>query len=146
VIDQVELGETPADRPEVDLYAIVSNTAHTESVELMNGSRPLVIGLPAGGADLHVVHPPLKQIGVRPAWLKSMGRTPSNIPRTLLRRNGTRLIHEFLADEGTGAIPIDQVLVTPGKATLKLMLLPTRRVRYDFQEDRRNAASSKKSE
>jgi len=73
VIDQVELGETPADRSDVDLYAIASNKAHTKSVVLMNGSQPLVIGLLVGGADLQVVHPPLKRIagappGSRASW------------------------------------------------------------------------------
>jgi hypothetical protein len=142
VIDQVELGETPADRPDVNLYAIASAKAKTGSVVLMNGSQALVVGLLAGAVDLQVVHPPLKRIGGRPAWLESMGRTPSNISPTLLPSKGTRLIQAFLADEGTDAIPIDQVLVTPGKATPKLML-PKRRVRYEYQDDPRSTASSK---
>jgi hypothetical protein len=141
VIDQVELGETPADRPDADLYSIASSKAKTGSVVLMDGSRPLVVGLLAGGVDLQVVHPPLKRTGGRPAWLKSMGRTPSDIPPALLPAKGTRLIQAFLADEGTGAIPIDQVLVTPGKPTPKLML-PKRRVRYEYQELPREAASN----
>jgi len=62
-----------------------------------------------------------------------MGRTPSNIPPTLLPGKGTRLIQAFLADEGTDAIPIDQALVTSGKTTPKLML-PKRRVRYEYQD------------
>jgi len=134
VIDQVELGQTPADRPDMNLYTIASSKAGIESVVLMKGSEPLVVGLLAGGADLQVVHPPLRRIGGRPAWLESMGRTPSNIPPTMLPSKGPRLIQAFLADEGTDAIPIDQVLVMPGKATPKLML-PKRRVRYEYQEN-----------
>lgn len=141
VIDQVELGQTPSDRPDVDLYAIASTKAKTESVVLVNGSQPLVVGLLAGGVDLQVVHPPLKRIGGRPVWLESMGRTPSSIPPTLLPRKGTRLIQAFLADEGTDAIPIDQVLATFRKATPRLML-PKRPVRYEYQDDPRNAVSS----
>ena len=141
VIDQVELGQTPLDRPDVDLYAIASPKAKTESVVLVNGSQPLVVGLLAGGVDLQVVHPPLRRISGRPVWLESMGRTPSSIPPTLLPRKGTRLIQAFLADEGTDAIPIDQVLVTFRKATPKLML-PKRPVRYEFQDDPRNTVSS----
>ena len=134
VIDQVELGETPGDRQDVNLYAIASTKAKSESVVLMNGTEPLVVGLLAGGVDLQVVHPPLKQISGRPIWLESMGRKPSTIPPALLPRSGTRLIQAFLAKEGTDAIPIDQVLVTPGKATPKLML-PKRRVHYAYQDE-----------
>jgi len=140
VIDQVELGQTPADRPDVNLYAIARAKAATESVVLMHGSRPLVVGLLAGGVDLQVVHPPLKRIAGRPSWLESLGRTPSNIPPALLPRKGTRLIQAFLADEGTDAIPIDQVLATFRKATPKLML-PKRPVRYEYQDDPRDTVS-----
>ena len=141
VVDQVELGETPADRPDADLYATASRKAKTESVVLMNGSRPLVVGLLAGGVDLQVVHPPLKRTAGRPAWLTGMGRSPSHIPPALLPREGTRLIQAFLAEEGTDAIPIDQVLVIAGRATPKLML-PQRPVRYAYQDDPRGSASS----
>jgi hypothetical protein len=133
VIDQVELGQTPADRPDANLYAIAADKAKTGSVVLMNGSQPLVVGLLAGGVDLQVVHPPLKRIGGRPTWLTLMGRTSSNIPSTLLPGTGTRLIQAFLTDEGSDAIPIDQVLVTLGKTAPKLML-PTRNVRYAYQD------------
>jgi hypothetical protein len=144
VIDQVELGQTPADRPDLNLYAVASSKAGTESVVLMNGSAAVVVGLLAGGADLQVVHPPLKRIGGRAAWLESMGRTPSKIPSALLPGKRTRLVQAFLADEGADAIPIDQVLVTPDSAMQKLML-PKRRVRYEYQEDPGNAASSEQS-
>lgn len=134
VIDQVELGETPADRPDIDLYAIASRKAKTNSVVLMDGDRPLVVGLLAGGVDLQVAHPPLKRTSGRPDWLESiMGRTPSSIPARLLPSKGPRLIQAFLADEGADAIPVDQVLVMPGKTTPKLML-PKRSVRYEYQD------------
>ena len=136
VIDQVELGETPADRRDVDLYAIASTKAKAESVVLMNRSRPLVVGLLAGGVDLQVMHPPLERTDGRPAWMKSMGRMPSDIPAALLPSKGTRLIQAFLADEESDAIPIDQVLVVAGKAIPKLML-PKRPVRYAYQDDPR---------
>lgn len=133
VIDQYELGETPADRADVDLYAIASRKTKLESVVLMSGSRPLVVGLLAGGVDLQVVHPPLRRVDGRPAWLKNMGRKASDIPLALLPRQGTRLVQAFLADEAEDTIPIDQVLVTAGKAPPKLML-PNGRVRYAFQD------------
>lgn len=135
VIDQVELGETPADRQDANLYAVASHKAKTESVVLMRGSKPLVVGLLAGGVDLQVVHPPLQRIHGRPTWLESsMGRTPCAIPPALLPNKGPRLIQAFLAEEGTDAIPIDQVLVTRGKPTPKLML-PKRQIRYEYQDE-----------
>ena len=134
VIDQVELGQTPADRPDVDLYAMASTKAKTGSVVLMSDSQPLVIGLLAGGADLQVAHAPLQRTGGRPTWLASlMNRTPAKIPPTLLPAKGTRLIQAFLADEKTDAIPIDQVLVTSGEAPPMLML-PKGRIRYAYQD------------
>jgi hypothetical protein len=142
VIDQVELGETPADRPDAELYAIVAHKARNESVVLMNGAQPLVVGLLAGGADLQVVHPPLERSGARATWLARMGRTPSTIPRALLPHDGTRLIQAFLANEAEDAIPIDQVLVTQGKPVPKLMLSKGQ-VRYAYQDDPPSNASSK---
>jgi hypothetical protein len=142
VIDQVELGEAPADRPDVNLYAVASGKAKAESMVLTNGSQPLVVGLLAGGVDLQVVHPPLKRTGGRARWIESMGRTPSPIPPSLLPAKGTRLVQAFLADEGSDAIPIDQVLVTAGKPSPKLML-PKARVRYEYQDKPEDAASSK---
>ena len=143
VIDQVELGQTPADRQDADLYAIASSKAKRESVVLMRGAQPLVVGLLAGGVDLQVVHPPLKRIDGRPVWLESlMRRAPSAIPPTLLPEKGTRLIQAFLADEATDAIPIDQVLVTRDNATPKLML-PKGRVRYEYQDVMSAATSSR---
>jgi len=143
VIDQVELGQTPADRQDADLYTIASSKAKRESVVLMRGAQPLVVGLLAGGVDLQVVHPPLKRIDGRPVWLESlMRRAPSAIPPTLLPEKGTRLIQAFLADEATDAIPIDQVLVTRDNATPKLML-PKRRVRHEYQDVMSAATSSR---
>jgi hypothetical protein len=142
VIDQIELGEAPADRPDVDLYAIASKKAKRESVVLMSGSRPLVVGLLAGGVDLQVVHPPLRRIDGRPAWLKNMGRKPSDIPPALLPDKRTRLVQAFMADEAEDAVPIDQVLVTAGKAPPKVML-PTGRVRYAFQDDPREVSPAR---
>ena len=133
VIDQFELGEMPADRPDADLYAIASTKAKDQSVVLMNGSTPLVVGLLKGGADLQVVHPRVKSVGGRPGWLLGMGRTPSSIPRSLLPRKGIRLIQAFLTDEPADAIPVDQVLLSAGKAPPMLML-PKGRVRLVYQD------------
>lgn len=133
VIDQFELGEMPADRQDVDLYAIASQKAKAGSMVMMNGSRPLVVGLLAGGADLQIVHPRARSVAGRPAWLLQMGRKPSDIPRSLLPKTGVRLVQAFLAGEANDAIPIDQVLVVAGRRPPKFML-PNRRVRYAYQD------------
>jgi len=134
VIDQVELGEMPADRPDANLYAIAGKKAGKESVVLFKGSQPLVIGILAGGVDLQVVHPPSEHAAGRPAWLARLGRKPVAIPRDLLPTGGARLVQAFLADEAEDTIPIDQVLVHAGREPPKLML-PKAQVRYVVQEE-----------
>jgi hypothetical protein len=134
VIDQAEFGEAPMYRPDVDINAIVSKKAKTESVVLMSGGRPLIVGLLAGAVDLQVVHPPAQMMNGRPGWLARLGRSPADIPLSLLPKRGTRLIQAFLADEAEDAIPIDQVLVTVSQPAPKLML-PSTKVRYAYQDD-----------
>ena len=139
VIDQVELGEMPADRQDTNLYSLVSMKLKNETALVMKGNQPLVVGLLAGAVDLQVVHPPLKYRDGRPSWLADMGRRASNIPTELLPSKGVRLIQAFLADEGEDAIPIDQALVTAGATPPKLML-PKGRIRYAYQDDPRGTA------
>ena len=136
VIDQVELGEMPADRQDVNLYALVSGKVKDETAVVMRRNQPLVVGLLAGGVDLQVIHPPLKYKNGRPTWLPNLGHEPSDIPRELLPNKGVRLIQAFLADEAQYAIPIDQVLVTAG-ATPPTLMLPKGRFRYAYQDDPR---------
>jgi hypothetical protein len=133
VIDQAEFGEAPMYRPDVNINVIASNKAKTESMVLMSNGRPLIVGLLAGAVDLQVVHPPVQLVNGRPGWLAQLRRTPADIPAWLLPKSGTRLIQAFLASEAQDAIPIDQVLVTAGQATPKLML-PSAKVRYAFQD------------
>jgi hypothetical protein len=138
VIDQAEFGEAPMYRPDVNINAIASKKAKSESVVLIHGGTPLVVGLLAGAVDLQVVHPAVRTMNGRPGWLASLGRRPADIPTSLLPRSGARLIQAFLANEPEDAIPIDQVLVTAGHAVPKLML-PNARVRYAYQDDVRPA-------
>jgi hypothetical protein len=139
-IDQAEFGEALY-RPDVDIYAIASKKTKTESVVLMNGSRPLVVGLLAGAVDLQVVHPRVPTRYGRPGWLGSLGRRPVDIPASLLPKSGTRLIQAFLLGEAEDTVPIDQVLVTAGQPGPKLML-PKARVRYAYQDDPRVSSQS----
>jgi len=133
VIDQVELGETPADRPSSNLYGIVRHLAPKQSMVLTVEGQPLVIGLLAGAADLQVVHPAAGTRHDRPDWLADMGRAPSPIPASLVSRRGMRLVQAFLANEAADAIPIDQVLVTAGR-TMPSLMLPAAPVRYAVQD------------
>jgi hypothetical protein len=133
VIDQVELGEMPADRQDANLYQLLSRKPKSETAVVMKGNQPLVVGLLAGAIDLQVVHPPLEYKNGRPAWLTNLGRKPSTIPSELLPAKGVRLIQAFLANEGEDAIPIDQVLVTAG-TTPPMLMLPNGSMRYVFQD------------
>jgi hypothetical protein len=135
VIDQAEFAQAMY-RPDVDINAIVSKKAKTESVVLMDGAKPLVVGLLTGAVDLQVVHPRTHIQDGRPDWLAILGRRPVEIPASLLPKSGTRLIQAFLANEAGDAIPIDQVLVTAGQPVPKLML-PKVSVRYAYQDDPR---------
>lgn len=71
---------------------------------------------------------------------------PRNVPiNERFVEIGTRLTRAFLAEEGTDAIPIDQVLAGSGKAIPKLML-PKRSVRYECQDDPRRTTDSTEDE
>jgi hypothetical protein len=138
-IDQAEFGVAPMYRPDVDINAIGSKKAKTESMVLMSGGQPLIVGLLAGAVDLQVVHPPTQLVYGRAAWLATLHRRPVEIPSSLLPMSGSRLIQAFLADEADDAIPIDQVLVKAGDAVPKLML-PSARVRYAYQDEVRHSS------
>jgi hypothetical protein len=135
VIDQAEFGQALY-RPDADIDAIASKKAKSQSMVLMTGDKPLVVGPLSGAVDLQVVHPHVPARYGRPGWLASLGRRPVEIPASLLPKSGIRLIQAFLADEAEDTIPIDQVLVTAGQPTPKLML-PKSRVRYAYQGDPR---------
>nr|WP_315030048.1 hypothetical protein [uncultured Chryseobacterium sp.] len=135
-IDQAGLSPIPMNRPDVDLYKIVSAKASNTSVILFKQGKPLTSGLLAGAVDLQVVHPPLRLVNGRPDWMLKMNRSPLPIPTELLPKSGIRLVQAFVAGSVAEARPIDQVLVTPGTPPPVLML-PTIHVRYatqDFQD------------
>lgn len=85
------------------------------------------------GTDLRVVHPARRYRDGRPAWLAALGGHPVALPRALLPASGERLVQAFAADAPADAVPLDQVLVTAGKPTPKLMLPRGVRVRYATQ-------------
>jgi hypothetical protein len=132
-IDQATLAEAPSYKPDVDLYAIASAKAKSESVILMADNKPLTVGLLGGVVDLQVVHPVLSEKEGRPGWLPSKGRKPVRVPSSLLPKKGVRLVQAFIAAEAADAIPVDQVLVFSGQPVPELML-PNLPIRYAFQE------------
>jgi hypothetical protein len=132
-IDQAGLSPVPMNRPNLDLNSIAETKAGADSVVLMHGGEPLVVGLLAGSVDLQVVHPRAATVYGRPDWLFALGRKPTPIPQNLLPTSGSRLVQAFLATEALDAIPIDQVLVHSG-ATPPMLFLPSSAVRYAFQQ------------
>lgn len=131
-IDQANFGEASSTRRGREAQALVAPRIREPSV-LRFGGAFAKVGEYAHAVDLQVFHPRTRLIYGRPSWLKEMGRLASPIPPNLLPARGRRLVQAFLAAEGEGAIPIDQVLVEAGKPPPYLML-PKRAVRYAFQD------------
>lgn len=131
-IDQANLGEAATQRWGREAHAIVAPRIRKPSV-LRLGAAPVKVGDYAHAVDLQVFHPRTHLLHGRPSWLRQMGRTARPVPSNLLPSQGRRLVQAFLADEGEGAIPIDQVLVEAGKPIPRLML-PERPVRYAVQD------------
>jgi hypothetical protein len=130
-IDQANLGEASMHRWGREAQALVATRIRKASVLRLGGAF-VKVGKYAHAVDLQVFQPRTHLIQGRPSWLKQTGRTAQAVPSNLLPSKGRRLIQAFLADEGEGAIPIDQVLVEAGKPVPSLML-PERPVRYAVQ-------------
>jgi hypothetical protein len=130
-IDQANFGEASLHRWGREADAIVSPRIRKPSVLRLGGAY-VKVGDSAHAVDLQVFQPRTHFVHGRPSWLRQMGRTARAVPSNLLPSQGRRLVQAFLADEGEGAIPIDQVLVEAGKPAPRLML-PKRRVRYAVQ-------------
>ncbi len=133
VVDQATLEATPAYKPDVDLYALAAPKTKGRSVVLMNGNKPVSVGMMAGVVDLQVVHPRVPRQYGRPGWMSIMGRKPRAVPKSLLPKTGVRLIQAYIAHEADDTVPVDQVLVTAGQPAPKL-LLPKGRIRYAVQD------------
>lgn len=133
-IDQAGLSSVPMNRPDTDLYDIAVRKTHGRSIVLMRRGKPLTVGLLAGSVDIQVVHPRIQMVDGRPKWLEEMSRKPAAIPTALLPTSGVRLVQAFIASEAEDARPIDQVLVSSGKAPPVLML-PDQPVRLVIQDE-----------
>ncbi len=76
------------------------------------------------GFDLVVFHPRTQYTMGRPDWLKMDGRRkPVEIPKKLRpKTNGIYLVQAFVQGESADAIPVDQIIVSPGQPVPVLML------------------------
>ena len=113
---------------------IAAGPAPTRSVALFADGKPLVVGSYAGAVDLQVVHPRTRLIAGRPDWLVGMGLMPVTVSTGLLPTSGRRLVQAFGATDAEDAVPMDQVVVAPGRPTPALMLPPGVAVRYAVQD------------
>lgn len=130
-VDQTESDElSPAARAWRDLVA--PRMRGRPSILFLDGA-PLVEGSYRGAVDLQVVHPPLRLVRGRPAWMLRIGRRPVAIPRRLLPAAGRRLVQAFAAGEHEDAIPLDQIVVHAGRRPPPLML-PRGPVRWAVQD------------
>jgi hypothetical protein len=131
-IDQTLLDETV---PRHHGYrALIAGRLDERPVSLFLGGRPLIEARPPGTTDLQVVHPPLRLLRGRPAWLWRIGRRPVSIPRRLLPRSGRRLIQAFVAGEAADAVPLDQIVVEAGRRAPPLLVPPGTRIRWAHQD------------
>jgi len=130
-IDQTVIDETSARRRAY--RDLVAPRLRGRPGILFTGSQALVEGEYAGAVDLQVVHPPLRLIRGRPAWMRRIGRRPVEIPRRLLPQRGRRLVQAFAAGEPGDATPLDQVMVYARQAAPPLFL-PRGPVRWAVQD------------
>lgn len=124
-IDQT--GEMPhsrvgAETPEYR-YATAHGLVPKPTVFRSKSGQWLVFGPQwQGRVDMQVFHPRDTQIQGRPSWLSIDGyRRPLSI-RNAATQTGRYLLQAFVADEPEDAIPMDQIIVEPGKPTPALML------------------------
>ena len=129
-IDQTTL--TDRDPTVTALYNAVAARISRPSV-LEAGNRPIVVGELARAVDLQVVQPTRSYRYGRPSWLASLGGHPVPIPAAFLSTKSERLVQAFAADAPNDAIPLDQVLLEPGRA-VPMLMVPAGRLRFEVQD------------
>lgn len=131
-IDQTLFEETS--RRSMAHHAVVAGRIRERPVVLFEGGQPLVQARPPGAHDLQVIHPPLRLRRGRPDWMWRMGRRAVEVPRSLLPRNGRRLIQAFVAGDAADAIPLDQIVVEAGRPAPPILVPRQTRIRWAFQD------------
>ena len=131
-IDQTLIDET---RPRHLAYRdLIADRIGNRPVTLFLDGRPLIEGRPVGAYDLQVIHPPLRLVRGRPAWLWRLGRRPVTVPRSLLPRSGRRLIQVFAAREAADSVPLDQIVIDARRAAPPLLVPRNLRLRWAYQD------------
>lgn len=82
-LDQTVITEGASARDMRQAHDLLAGRIEKPSVVKLNG-KPYTTGPYRDAVDFHVVHPPLKLVRGRPAWLKGMGRRLRPIPAHLL--------------------------------------------------------------
>jgi len=121
-IDQMHMSERRNPADEEPLYRYVTREREF--------ARPTVFQSESGefwkgGAshDMTVFNPRARYEQGRPTWLKLGGlRKPQVLDFEKLDRAEPVLVQAFMAEEGENAVPVDQVLLYPGKDVPVLML------------------------
>ena len=87
-----------------------------------------------GFVDMHILHPDYGLREGRPAWLSVLAaRTPTSVPKALLPQAGERLVLAVDREHGEDAVPVDALLLAPGKPAPPFML-PPGQFRFEVQQ------------
>src|SRR6185503_1497122 len=134
-IDQVAMIEpVPGSRDRALLDAIYSDRTPESVVLASRKNSGEFMVFDRTRVDLQVFHRPTVMVDGRPDWMAMDGyRKPLAVPDDLLGISSRKfLVQAFDEDESEIAVPLDQILVTPGIAPPKFML-PDRKYHFDIQ-------------
>lgn len=133
-IDQAR--ELPHSAPNFETveYRTLSNRITAPSVLMRPSGGYAIFGGLEGAVDLQVFHPRYGTTAGRPNWMAQEGRRPFTIPPQWTPKSGKVLIQAFLESEPADAVPVDQIILEPGKLVVPLML-PSGNYRIVVQDD-----------
>lgn len=124
-IDQTSLMETPLVHPRLAAYDQLVQKFGIENpvVPTTSAGAPLIRGHYVGAVDIQVAHPPDGNYEGRPAWYRTLlNRRSVEVPPDLWSRSKRRLVQVFRAGDDPFAVPVDMLLLTPGKPSRRLMV------------------------
>lgn len=121
-IDQSSIGDSRSSDSNEKIYEAAGRKASGRSITLFDNRRPLILGRFHGSVDLQIVHPPKKLKNGRPDWMRAMGRIPQRSPAWIAGISKPTLLQVFPEKGSFDAVPLDQIMVIPGKAAPPLMV------------------------
>lgn len=135
-IDQLAFYARSAQAAEDPLYRALLDRhkpAAPMALRQAEGASASLRGL-GGFVDMHILHPDYGLRDGRPAWLSSLaGRTATSVPKALLPRTSERLVLAYDREHGADAVPVDALLLAPGRPAPPFML-PPGRYRFEVQQ------------